>query len=73
MSAFLFQFIYITMEKSETPTIVSCSINNKSAIIVQELLTPGESVLDHVGNLTERAVLARLATSLCVGVRVENW
>ena len=59
------------MEKLESSTMFSCSVF--TSVVLQELLTPGESVLDHVGNLTERAVLARLATSLCVGVRVENW
>ena len=72
MNAFLFQFINL-YNHGEIRNADNCFLFNKTAIIVQELLTPGESVLDHVGNLTERAVLARLATSLCVGVRVENW
>ena len=39
----------------------------------KELLTPGESVLDWVGNRTERQVLAGLPVGLGVGVRIENW
>jgi len=39
----------------------------------KELLTPGESVLDFVGNKTERQVLAGLPVSPCVGIRIENW
>ena len=39
----------------------------------KDLLTAGESVLDFVGNKSERQVLAGLPVSLCVGVRIENW
>ena len=39
----------------------------------KDLLTPGESVLDFVGNKSERQVLASLPVSLCVGIRIENW
>ena len=39
----------------------------------KELLTPGDSVLDWVGNKTERQVLAGLPVNLGVGIRIENW
>lgn len=39
----------------------------------KELLSPGDSVLDWVGNKTERQVLAGLPVNLGVGVRIENW
>ena len=35
----------------------------------KDLLTPGESVLDYVGNKSERQVVAALPVSLCVGIR----
>jgi len=39
----------------------------------KDLLTPGESVLDHVGNKSERQVLAGLPLTHGVGIRIENW
>ena len=39
----------------------------------KELLTPGETVLEVVGNRSERQLLARMGGSVAVGLRVENW
>ena len=39
----------------------------------KDLLSPGPSVLEVVGNRSERKVLARLGSSVAVGVRIENW
>ena len=39
----------------------------------KELLSPGESVLEVVGNRSEKEVLARLGSSVAAGVRIENW
>ena len=39
----------------------------------KELLSPGPSVWEVVGNRSERDVLARLGSSVAVGVRIENW
>ena len=39
----------------------------------KELLSPGPSVLEVVGNRSEREVVARLGSSVAVGLRVENW
>ena len=57
------------------PTLIEDEESDQEAGIFErkELLTPGESVLDFVGNKSERQVLAALPVSLCVGIRIENW
>ena len=66
--------LFSSLNRNSAATELSEEADSEPGIFERkELLSPGTSVLEVLGNRSEREVLARLGSSVAVGVRIENW